>query len=283
MENNEAERISVEDLKRYMNLANEKDYILVDVRQPAEYVDQHIPGALLMPLPDIPKKMNSLPHDRDIIFYCLVGSRSRAAAMMLAEEGFTQKKVYSLEGGISQWSGMSVSRLPKIEVFDKSRTAYELLETAIGMEKGAVEFYSHIEKIHILGNGKNIFKNLAEAELSHAQMLFELLKKSSADLKHSFDEFYSNLPGGLVEGGDGLSDLIGYIQGTQKFGCIHLLDLAMDVEFASYDLYKTLANLKRAEQNVASILLTIAQAEKIHIKQISDFYPLCPEAQIKGQ
>jgi rhodanese-related sulfurtransferase len=44
--------INPEELRRYIKNHNEKEYLLVDVRQPDEYEEGHIPGARLLPLPD---------------------------------------------------------------------------------------------------------------------------------------------------------------------------------------------------------------------------------------
>lgn len=271
--------MTVDQLKRYMNSTPEKEYLLVDVRQPGEYMQQHIPGALLMPLSDFKTKISSLPADRDIVFYCLAGSRSRTAAVMAADQKISQKRIYSLEGGISQWTGASIDKIPKIEIFDKSQTIPQLLEAAVRMEKGARALYEKLNEMNMLNAGGDIFSQLAEAELSHARTLFGLMEKYSDTPLQSFDEFFKAFPDDMVEGGDAVNDLIGYIHRIQKYGCINLLDLAMDVEFVSYDLYKTLANLKIGEGDAERILLGIAQAEKSHMSMIADSYERCRMAE----
>jgi rhodanese-related sulfurtransferase len=271
--------MTVDELKRYMNSTLEKEFLLVDVRQPAEYMHTHIPGALLMPLSDFKTKISSLPNDRDIVFYCLAGSRSRTAAVMAAEQKISQKRIYSLEGGISKWTGASIDNVPKIEIFDKSHTIPQLLKTAIRMEKGACAFYEKLQEMKMLVNNGDIFSQLAQAELSHARTLFGLMEKYSGAPLQSFDEFFKALPDDMVEGGDAVDDLVGYIHSIQKYGCINLLDLAMDVEFVSYDLYKTLANLKIGEGDAERILLGIAQAEKNHMSMIADSYEHCRMAE----
>ncbi|MCU0598620.1 MAG: rhodanese-like domain-containing protein [Desulfobacterales bacterium] len=272
--------MTVDQLKRYMHSTPEKEYLLVDVRQPGEYMQTHIPGALLMPLSDLKTKLSSLPADRDIVFYCLAGSRSRTAAVMAADQKKdSQKRIYSLEGGISQWTGASIDKIPKIQIFDKSHTIPQLLETAVRMEKGARVLYEKLNEINLLNSGGDIFSQLAEAEMSHARTLFGLIEKYSDAPLQSFDEFFNALPDDMVEGGDAVDDLVGYIHSIQKYGCINLLDLAMDVEFVSYDLYKTLANLKIGEGDAERILLGIAQAEKNHMSMIADSYEHCRMAE----
>jgi sulfur-carrier protein adenylyltransferase/sulfurtransferase len=271
------ESITDDALKHFMSATDEKNYVLVDVRQPGEYIQSHIPGAWHMPLSEFQSGIGSLPKDRDIIFYCHAGSRSRTAAMMAAEQKITRKKIYTLEGGISKWSGTSLGNVPKIELFDKSQSVFQMLKTTICLEKGAASFYLKIQEMNILVNGGDIFSQLSEAEISHARTLFELLKKHSDQPFQSFEKFYQGLSDDIVEGGDTLNDLMKYIHNIQRYGCINLLDLALDVEFASYDLYKTLANLKSGQMDFAVILLDIAQAEKNHMKLIADSYKRCPD------
>ena len=58
-----------EQVRAYMREHQESEYLLVDVRQPKEYAQGHIPGAVLMPLGELTARMVELPVDRDLIFY----------------------------------------------------------------------------------------------------------------------------------------------------------------------------------------------------------------------
>jgi rhodanese-related sulfurtransferase len=58
-----------EELRQYIETNAEGDYLLVDVRQPDEYVRGHIPGAKLIPVRDLVSDPSELPSDKDIIFY----------------------------------------------------------------------------------------------------------------------------------------------------------------------------------------------------------------------
>ena len=72
----EYQEIRAEEARAYMTRGREKNYLLVDVRQPDEYAREHIPGAVLIPLGELPARQNELPPDRDILFYCRSGMRS---------------------------------------------------------------------------------------------------------------------------------------------------------------------------------------------------------------
>ncbi len=77
--------------------------VILDVRQPAEYKEMHILGAVLIPLDRLKDeartKLNS--PDKPVLTYCAVGGRSLQAARILMNMGYTH--VFNLEGGIIAW------------------------------------------------------------------------------------------------------------------------------------------------------------------------------------
>ncbi len=77
----------------------EKPYLL-DVRQPEEYRDGHIPGASLIPLGELPRRANELPRDREILVVCHSGNRSGSATRHLLSAGY---KATNVAGGMIQW------------------------------------------------------------------------------------------------------------------------------------------------------------------------------------
>ncbi len=74
---------------------------LLDVRQPDEYKEGHIPGAALIPLGELTRRADELPRDREIICVCRSGNRSGSAARHLIAAGFTAS---NLTGGMIGWS-----------------------------------------------------------------------------------------------------------------------------------------------------------------------------------
>jgi sulfur-carrier protein adenylyltransferase/sulfurtransferase len=78
------------------------DQILVlDVREPHEYQIANI-GGKLIPLNDVPKRLNEIDREREIVVHCKGGGRSQRAAEFLAQQGYA--KVSNLAGGITAWS-----------------------------------------------------------------------------------------------------------------------------------------------------------------------------------
>ena len=75
--------------------------IVVDVREPWEYQQGHVPGALLMPLGQLSNRIRELNPDHPVAVICASGSRSQSAAALLGQKGF--KTVYNVVGGTGAW------------------------------------------------------------------------------------------------------------------------------------------------------------------------------------
>lgn len=79
------------------------EIVLIDVRTPQEYMFEHIPGALLLPMSFL--HCASLPgqSDKRIVFHCGSGMRSEKVARKCIEEGFA--RIAHMEGGFGAWKG----------------------------------------------------------------------------------------------------------------------------------------------------------------------------------
>jgi adenylyltransferase/sulfurtransferase len=86
-------------------------FVLVDVREPHEYRICSIPGARLIPLRELPRRLHELDSRDRIIVHCRSGQRSAKAAKLLREAGFA--KVQNLKGGILAWSDQVDPSVPK--------------------------------------------------------------------------------------------------------------------------------------------------------------------------
>jgi rhodanese-related sulfurtransferase len=77
---------------------------LLDVREPAEYEEGHIEGAVNVSVRELPKRVGELPQDRNIkmVAYCASGIRSAYATMFLRVYGY--KDVRTMEHGIRDWT-----------------------------------------------------------------------------------------------------------------------------------------------------------------------------------
>jgi rhodanese-related sulfurtransferase len=93
--------ITSEELKQ--NLDASAELTVLDVREPWEYDAAHIAGSTLIPMDQIPARVNQeLDPDNHIVVICHHGVRSANVAAWMIQQGF--ERVQSLRGGIDQWS-----------------------------------------------------------------------------------------------------------------------------------------------------------------------------------
>ena len=92
--------ITAEEAKQIMD--SEDGYIILDVRTQEEYDQGHIPGAIMISHEEITEKAEDVLTDKDqlILVYCRSGRRSKEAAQVLADLGYTNVKEF---GGIIDW------------------------------------------------------------------------------------------------------------------------------------------------------------------------------------
>lgn len=87
------------------------DVHLIDVRETDEYVEAHVPGAILIPLGTVPDSLDLIPADRTVHVICAAGARSARAAEFLRAQGID---AINIAGGTTAWinSGAEVATGP---------------------------------------------------------------------------------------------------------------------------------------------------------------------------
>lgn len=85
-----------EAFSRYQNGA-----FVLDVRTQEEWNEFHAPNTTLIPLDQLPNRLNELPKDKEIVVVCRSGNRSQQGRDILLNAGFTQ--VTSMTGGLNEW------------------------------------------------------------------------------------------------------------------------------------------------------------------------------------
>ncbi|HXV85506.1 MAG TPA: rhodanese-like domain-containing protein, partial [Gemmatimonadales bacterium] len=83
-------------------LREQRPLLLLDVREPFEWEIGHLDNARLVPVGQLPARMNELDGHQEIVTYCHTGVRSMRALEILKAGGFS--RVRSLRGGIDAWS-----------------------------------------------------------------------------------------------------------------------------------------------------------------------------------
>ena len=97
------------ELKKMMD--EKKPFVLIDVREPHEFQICRIPDAKLIPLGQVPQRMNELNSADEIVVHCRSGVRSAQAVQLLMKAGF--RKISNLKGGILAWSVQVDPNVPK--------------------------------------------------------------------------------------------------------------------------------------------------------------------------
>ncbi|MGA3326884.1 MAG: rhodanese-like domain-containing protein [Terriglobia bacterium] len=85
-------------------------FLLLDCREPWEYQTARIEGAMLIPMRQIPQKLDDLPKDQPVVVYCHAGVRSFDTASWLKQQGMD---AVSMSGGIDRWSMEIDPKVPR--------------------------------------------------------------------------------------------------------------------------------------------------------------------------
>jgi rhodanese-related sulfurtransferase/rubrerythrin len=239
------------------------EFVLLDVRQPEEYEDGHIPGATFIPLGELEARQEELDRDKKIITYCRSGHRSMAAAIALCGLGF--KDVHHLEGGILNWRYDTISGIPEAnpELVTEAADVKDILMLAIKLEKGSQDFYLAAKEKAASPKAKEKFQMLADAEDEHMQRLWEraivvLGKGALPPLEKLKQELKVEYMEGTIEVSPALAKV------TEKFSDeMEALEIALEKEYMSYDFYKRTSAL--VEDPGAKMLLhELALEERNH-------------------
>jgi rhodanese-related sulfurtransferase len=78
----------------------ERREVIVDVRMPDEYEEAHVPGAILLPLPELPDRFGEIPDSDVVHVICRSGARSHKACEFLMAQG---RAAVNVAGGTLAW------------------------------------------------------------------------------------------------------------------------------------------------------------------------------------
>jgi rhodanese-related sulfurtransferase/rubrerythrin len=257
--------MEADEARDYIAKHKEGDYLILDVRQPWEYEEAHIPGGKLLPLPELANSYKTLDPEKPTIVHCAVGGRSRVAAQMLSGFGF--KEVYNLAGGIKAYQGQKAAGPQELnlDLVRGDETPTEITTLACGMEQALQLFYGTMLSRTRDAELQELFLQLAQAEERHRQRLRELyqrLEPSGQDMAACSDTAASE----TMEGGFNLKEFLSANE-THMDTVPHILDLAMMLETQALDLYLRFAD--RSVQDVTkTILFAVADEEKVHLARL---------------
>lgn len=110
---------------------------IIDVREPVEWNEGHIPSAILVPLADLPGRIEEVVPDKDtpLLIHCAVGARSRRAALYLSQLGYTN--VVNMQGRLAEWKALGGTwevPTPILSEAERRRYSRQVLIPEIGQE-----------------------------------------------------------------------------------------------------------------------------------------------------
>jgi rhodanese-related sulfurtransferase/rubrerythrin len=259
--------VDSEEAKDYMSKHEEGKFVLLDVRQPHEYEKEHIPGAKLVPLPELTDRFDELDKDEPTIVYCAVGGRSRMAAQLLSGKGF--KNVMNLKGEIAAWQERKAIGPYEFEAipFDQKASPQDIMPLAFGLELGLESFYLDLSSKAKDEDLASLFKKLASFEEKHKRKLFTLYSAidPSGEDKESFEK---NVTAEVLEGGFTTEEFIEKNRPALE-SIQDVINLAMMIETQALDLYSRYAD-KSQDKKSKEIFFQLAEDEKSHLKKLGE-------------
>ena len=278
-------KILPEDLKRHMARHRLDQYTLLDVRQEWEYGEFHIPGAVLLPLPELADRTGELDPSRPVYTYCRSGGRSKAAAMLLDGLGF---EASSLDGGVDAWEGEAAvgPQGAGMFLFDEVRDMEGLLLLAWGLEDRLERFYQSLANLARDEASRDLFRKLAGFELRHKDAAYALYVKGTAEpLDRPTFERKANeaaVSGGReehlgerIEGGISPEELLaGSPEDLSNLR--EIVEFAMAVEAQALDFYMRCRD-KARDADLRAALMVLASEEKAHLRVLGKYYDERPE------
>lgn len=246
---------------------NQEAYNLIDVRHPREYESGHLPGAHLIPLDELPDRLEDLDPKKLTITYCAKGIRSRAAAALLLGSGF--REVHSIEGGLEAWHGPVAEGPPDsgMAYFSPLAKPEELIALAWLLEDGSRKFYHAVSKPFHNKEAAAVFQELAQAERHHMSSLLTLYTQiTGKEPNPGFPWSVLSLEpeGDIMEGGVRLDEALKWVEGKEVKS---VLELAIANETNSYDLYLRMERTIE-DRDSKKVFRTLSDEEKLHLQRL---------------
>ncbi|MBU3937510.1 MAG: sulfurtransferase [Proteobacteria bacterium] len=257
------EDFSVAQAKEYMEGRSADAYQLLDVRQPKEYEQGHLAGAMLIPLKELPGRLGELEKEKPVIVYCAVGGRSKAAAQLLAGKDFAS--VYNMAGGIKAWQGHQASGPEEagLEFFTGQEEYEDGVSLAYAMEDGLQEFYRSMAGRVQDAEQRQLYTRLMGFEDKHKARLLAEYRQA-----HGPEAMPEKGVAGLMEGGGRVEDFLARVDAhlhTKR----DILELAMALETQAFDLYSRMGQ-KSEKSEARALFLRLADEEKMHLSYLAD-------------
>lgn len=258
------ENASAESVRTLLDASRPGELTLLDVRMEPEYKEFHLPGATLVPLPDLPDRLEEIDKEKPIVVYCRSGMRSAAAARLLAGAGFP--RIVNMLGGAMAWQGAAAIGSPDagLTLLSGNETPQQILRAALGMEAALGSFYKKLALAAEDGDTAATFTRLAlfeDRHLHHVHSLYDKQTGETSDLDALLATAAPDLEGGLPA-----ADFLAML-GGEPASARETLELAASVEAQALDLYSRLAG-RTDNAPSKELFTTLALEEKAHLRAV---------------
>lgn len=257
--------IDTDQARSYLANMKVEEVTILDVRQPKEYEAGHIPGAVLVPLPELTDHMPRIDRGKPVLVYCASGSRSRMAAQLLSGQGF--KDIINVSGGFNAWTSQAafLSREKGLALFEGVASVENALAVAYSLEAGLKDFYDTMaDKVNDEAAGQ-LFQQLSQIEVKHQDRILKLYTEITGKsvTRRTFEarQVPEVLEGGLTT--EEYANLL--MPSTDTVS--EIIELAMSIEAQALDLYLR-ASQKTLTQAGKNALMQIANEEKTHLARL---------------
>ncbi|MFH1993396.1 MAG: rhodanese-like domain-containing protein [Pseudomonadota bacterium] len=256
---------SAEQARQFIAEHSGDDYTILDVRQPNEYESGHIPGAKLIPLPDLTDRLAEIDSQKPAIVYCAIGGRSRVAAQMLSGKGF--QTVYNLSGGFKSWQGRAAFGTEEkgLELFSGNESPEKTLIVAYSLEAGLRDFYVTIAPKVNNTSARQLFQKLSEIETRHQERIYNEYLKITGKSQNR-NEFEKQIVTKTIEGGLTTEEYTRLFSMDPE-SATDIIELAMSIEAQALDLYMRAAEKSQNDQS-REMLTQITDEEQAHLKEL---------------
>ena len=260
------EDITAKELKKMLAERPLDSLEIIDVRQPVEYENGHVPGARLLPLNELPVRMGELTPDRDYVLYCHSGARSAMASDMLLEEGLIKGKIFNLSGGFLAYDGKGMIGYPALNVFECGLDVCDSLLKAFELLKGAWTLYHGLAEVPQGKISCSLMADVAKLKYEQADWLYAMLRDRGLNLS-DFKTYFEQTKGEILQNGRGAAELLAWAKAEPR-DCAELADLALNLEYAAFELYRDMARQTRLPAESAAFM-QLAEAQKKSINLIA--------------
>lgn len=262
--------VSSDEVKAIIKEKSPDEYFLLDVRQPSEYEQGHIPGARLIPLAELQFNLNKVQPDRKTIVYCRSGNRSRSGVGILNGAGF--ENVYNMEGGMLAYNGLVAAGPPEAGVFcfPDNMAPEELVAMAWYIEDGSQQFLDTVKNVDQDPGIQETLSRLIDHKIAHKGSLTQLFEKISGQA--AGDDFPASVipspPHQVMAGCVSVPEAVDW---SKDKSIADILDLLMALEANTFDLYLKLGR-QVASDRARMVFMQLSEEEVLHLEQLASVF-----------